>query len=354
MARSTCIYGPTGSRKTTQAKYLARYVYERTGKATLLLSTDGGGWEPCEPEIQAGLILPYRIDTSALPMPILRKLSQGYWPVDPLETDPGKIRVKLVNWSKIGGYVVEGWSSISQVIMRYLPDAGISVGGEDRNKLGGFDQPLRDEAGNVMMEHFRSNTRGDYGFVQNQLYGLVVNFNSLPVQDILYTALESKGEDEDKSTVLGPQISGKKATGQCGSWVGNLVHAQDFPIHRKVRVPDPQDPARTIEEDQLDMAVRFYFKKHPDPQTGLFFPAKPRLTPERMPDLDKRFPGGYFEPTLDGQNTLADYLGLLDSLAGGQGDAMRKWREQMDAKLGRNKQAPQPTPQPAATSTKSN
>jgi hypothetical protein len=334
MARSTCIYGATGSRKTTQAKYLARYVYQRTGKATLLLSTDGGGWEPCEPEIQAGLIRPYRVETAELPMIILRKLSQGFWPVDPLETNPGKIDLRPVNWSEIGGYVIEGWSSISQVIMRYLPDKGINVGGEDRNKLGGFNQSVRVD-GQWSKEDFRSNTRGDYGFVQNHLYGLVTNFNSLPVADVLHTALESKTEDDDRSTIFGPQISGKKATAACGSWVGNLIHAQDYIVPRKVSVPDPSDPTKRVDQDLMDTTVRFYFKKHPDPATGIFFPAKPRLTPEKIADLDKRFPGGYFEPATDGRDCLDAYLETLDKLAVGQGDELKTWRDRMDSKLGR-------------------
>ena len=51
MARSGCIYSPTGGRKTSQVKDFAHYIARLTGKATLLLSTDGGGWDPCKPEV---------------------------------------------------------------------------------------------------------------------------------------------------------------------------------------------------------------------------------------------------------------------------------------------------------------
>lgn len=340
MARSTTIYGGTGTRKTTQAKLLAHYIARTTGKCTLLMSTDGGGWEPCQPEIEVGMIRPYRVETSTIPLSILVNISKGYWPKEPEETRPEKINLVPINWNDVGGIVVEGWTSISQVVMRYLPDAGINVGGEDRNKLGGFSQDMNVE-GQLKRVNLRSNTRGDYGFSQNFMYGLVMNFNSLPARDVLYTALESKTEDDDRSTIFGPAISGKKATAQCGAWVGNLIHAQDYAVPRKVIVDDPTKPGGKMEQDLIDMTVRFYFKKHPDPATGILFPAKPRVTPEQVAEMDRRFPGGFFEPDAHGKNGLGDYLQTLDDLAGKQagGESLRSWREKIDAKLGRTSMA---------------
>jgi len=337
MARSGCLYGPTGAFKTTQVKFFSHYIYERTGKSTLLLSCDGGGWVACQPEVDAGLIRPYRVETATLPLVILRKISQGYWPRDPLETQPERIDLIPVNWDEVGGIAVEGWTSISQVIMRYLPDKGISVGGEDRNKPGSnmlFALPIHVN-GQVVTESFGSNTRGDYGFVQNMLYGLVMNFNSLPVDYVLYTALEAKTEDDDRSTVFGPAISGKKATAQCGAWVGDLLHAQDYQVVRTEQVPDPAAPDKTVQSQTADMRVRIFFKKHPDPATGIPFPAKPRVTPEKVAALEKLYPGGYFEPTTEwGINR---YLAALDkfSAAAGESDVLKRWREKQDAKLGR-------------------
>jgi hypothetical protein len=333
MARSGCIYGPSGSRKTTAVKHLAHYIARKSGKSTLLLSADGGGWSPCEPEIQAGMIIPYRIDTATLPMPLMSAFSKGYWPKDLTKTDPREINMVPVEWDKIGALAVEGWTSISSVIMRYLPDQGINVGGEDRNKLGGFSQNIVMN-GQAVAQHFRSNTRGDFGFVQNQLYGLVMNFNSLPCEYVLYTALESKTEDDDRSTIYGPSISGKKATNLAPSWVGDLLHAQDFTVERAVEGVDPKTGKARM-ETLLETEVRFYYVKHPDPATGIPFPAKPRVTPERIAELMKKWPGGYFIPSPEHGFDL--YLEECDRLAAeqGQSEPLRKWREQQDAKLGR-------------------
>jgi hypothetical protein len=321
-------------------KDFAHYIARKTGKATLLLSTDGGGWDPCIPEVDADMIRPYRCEVANLPLVLLRKISQGYWPENPLETAPDKIDLSPINYDEIGGIAVEGWSSISQVVMRYLPDQGISVGGEDRKKPGSnmaFAQAVQ-VMGQWQPQSFGSNTRGDYGFVQNFLYGLVMNFNSLPVEYVLYTALESKTEDDDRSTTFGPAIAGKKGTRDCGAWVGDLIHGQDYPIITKVKVPDSNDASKTVEQEIIDLTIRFHFKKHLDPGTGIPFPAKARVTPEQIGALMQRFPGGYFEPVIrEGQvyEGFGTYLQVCDELSQKQGDALKGWRERMDQKLGR-------------------
>lgn len=335
MARSGVIYGPSGSFKTSQIKWFAHYIAGRTGKRTLLLSLDGGGWEPCRPEIEADdpMIQAYRCESNILPLVILRKISHGYWPSDPEETDPSRVNLVPINWEEVGGIAVEGWTSISAVIMRYLADKGISVGGENRNQSNMmFTLPIH-VMGQVVNEAFGSTTRGDYKFVQNAMHGLVAQFNSLPCDYVLYTALEARGEDNDGQVAYGPAIEGKKATGQCGPWVGDFIHAQDFVVPRTIKVANPAG-GDMIEQTVLEPVVRYYFRNHIDPDNpGIVWRAKPRCTPEKMLELEKEFPGGYFEPTLDGG--LDRYLRVIDRLSAGQADSLRDWRKKTDALLGR-------------------
>lgn len=333
MARSGIIYAGTGCWKTAQVKWFSHYIAETTGKATLLLSMDGGGWAPCQPEVDAGMIVPFFCDPSFVPLPTLRKISQGYWPQDS-RVPANQVNLVRIDWSLYGGMAVEGWTSIGAAAKRYLADKNINVGGEDRSKLGGFESELQVD-GRVVRENFRSTTRGDYGFVQNFIYGLVMNFNSLPCRYVLYTALESKTEDDDRTTIYGPAIEGKKATAQCGAWVGDMLHAQDYAVERTLKVPNPAKPAETMDQRVMDTVVRFYYKRHPDPATGIMFPAKPRVTPERVKELEREYPGGYFEPGLDWG--FDRYLTLVDKLSAGQADSLKGWRERADEKLGRGK-----------------
>lgn len=328
MARTGVIYSQSGTYKSTACKHFARYIYEKTGLPTLLFSMDGGGWEPMEPEIRTGIISAYRGNTQ-VPLPILRRISQGYWPEDTGETAIERTNLRLVDWTKYGGMIVEGLTSISQAIMRHLADKNIKTGEEATT-------PFQNRVlvnGAVEIETFAGNSRGHYSFVQNQLYSLVTNFSSLPCHYVLFTALESRTEDDDRSTVYGPQVAGKKATNLVPSWVGDCLHSEGYPVEREVMVPDPTDPKKQTPQKIVDTVVRTYFVKHPDPATGILFPAKPRVAPEKVAELMKRWPGGYFEPTP--QHGFDLYLKAIDELNASGADEVAEWRKQVDAKHGR-------------------
>lgn len=332
MARTGVIYGDSGTHKSTAAKHFARYIYEKTGKETLLFSQDGGGWAPMEPEIQAGMILPYRCNAET-PLSVIRKVSQGFFPEDPKQTMAERTNFLPIDYSRYGGMIVEGLSSISQAIMRYLADKGVKTGEEATNQFG---QNIIVN-GKVETEKFAGNSRGHYGFVQNALYSMVTQFSSLPMEYVLFTALESRTEDDDKSTIYGPQIAGKKATNLVPSWLGDCIHAQGYAASRVVKVPDPSDRSKMIDTTVVDTIVRMYFTKHPDPNTGIMFPAKPRVTPEKIAELMKLYPGGYFEPTVN--DGFDKYLQAVDSLSTSQAADVTKWRDEQDRKFGRGKYA---------------
>jgi hypothetical protein len=335
MARSGILYGSSGSYKTTAVKHFARYIYEVTGKRTNLLSMDGGGWDACVPEVLAGIISPYRV-TMVNPLPVLRVISTGYWP----ESDDPEVPMNLipVNWNEVGGIAIEGLTSISQAEMRYLADNGMVVGGE-KTSLGRFDQGVRVN-GVVKNEAFAGSSMGHYGFTQNNVYSFVMNLGALVGPHyVLFTALESRTEEDDRSTTYGPQISGKKATALAPAWVGDCLHFQDYGVPRIVKVPDPQNPKELIDSTIVETMVRAHFMKHPDPVTGIMFPAKPRITPEKVADLMKAFPGGYFTPSVE--HGFDTYLHKIDELQRGQGDEAKAWRQKIDEKFGRGK-LPQP------------
>jgi hypothetical protein len=222
------------------------------------------------------------------------------------------------------------------MLMRHLADKSIKTGEEATSK---FSMPILID-GKVVQEPFAGNSKGHYGFVQNQVYGLVMNFISLPVKYVLFTAHESKTEDDDRSTIYGPAIAGKKATALVGSWVGDLIHAQDFAVPRTVQAPDPTKPGAMVATEIVDTVCRYYFKKHPDPVTGIMFPAKPRVTHSAVTALEAAYPGGFFVPTPEAG--FDSYLRMVDKLgaeAGQKSGALQKWRDQQDAKLGRGKPA---------------
>ena len=162
MARSGILYGDSGTGKSTAAKHFSHYIYEKTHKLTLLLSLDGGGWGPMQPEINAGLINAYRCNIE-VPLPTLRKISQGFWPVDSAMTRAAETNLVGVDWGKYGGVIVEGVTSISQALMRHLADKGIKTGEDVTSPF--MQQVIVD--GRMVAEQFAGNSRAHYGFVQS-------------------------------------------------------------------------------------------------------------------------------------------------------------------------------------------
>lgn len=323
MARSGILYGDSDTRKTTAVAHFSHYIYSKTHKRTLLVSMDGGGWAAAQPEIDAGLISAYRCNTE-VPLPTLRKISQGYWPADPTKARAAETDLRAIDWNEFGGMAVEGVTSISQAIMRHLADRGIKTGEEATNA---FLQNVMVE-GRAVAEQFAGNSRGHYGFVQNQLYSMITNFNSLPCEYVLFTGLESRAEEDDRTPVYGPQIAGKKATALIPSWVGDCIHAQGTSVRETVQVPDPADAKKMVDLEVVKSVVRFHFLSHPDPVTGIRFPAKPRVAPLAVPALMKKWPGGYFEPGLG--KGLDEYLETVDQLNEGQKNAVDEWRRKVD------------------------
>lgn len=328
MARSGVLFGDSDTRKTTAVAHFSHYIYQKTHKKTLLVSMDGGGWAAAQPEIDAGLIKAYRCNTE-IPLPTLRKISQGYFPADTSKSKAAETDLRAVDWDEFGGMAVEGVTSISQALMRHLADKGIKTGEEAVNP---FLQQVIVE-GKMTQEQFAGNSRAHYGFVQNQLYSMIMNFNSLPCEYVLFTGLESRAEEDDRTPVYGPQIAGKKATALIPSWVGDCIHAQGTGVKKQVEVPDPTDPKKTTTIEIVESVVRFYFMSHPDPVTQIRFPAKPRVAPMAIPQLMKKWPGGYFEPGL--ASGFDDYLHTVDELNLGQKNAVDEWRRKVDEKWGR-------------------
>lgn len=351
MARSGVIYGETGTFKTTAIAHLARYIAEKTGKATLLFSADGGGWAPCQEEVEAGMIRPYRCDTATIPLPVIRKVSQGYWPENPEETNIANVNFVPVRWDEIGAIAVEGFTSLGTMLMRHAADKNLKTGEEGTTP---FTQPIRVN-GEICKETFAGNSRGHYNFCQNQLYGLTMNFTSLPVEYVLFTGHEKKTE-EDRQTVMGVAVPGKAITPLIPTWVGDCIHAQDYQIEQVVTAPKlGGKPGETEEIRTVDTVCRYYFKKHPDPVTGLMFPAKPRVTHGAVAALNEAYPAGFFVPTPE--HGFDEYLQVLDRLAAAssQHDSLRDWRARMDIKLGRRSataESTKPSPVPVAINQK--
>lgn len=307
-ANSLLVYGETGTFKTSNVGRFARYIYEKTGKPTRLISGDGGGWLPVQAEIDAGIIDALRVVEADQPLSLLRKLSQGYWPVND--------RLVLTDPTEIGGYAVETLTSLPTLVLRSLVRSGRKISEE---VMGRFDEKIEVD-GKSTVETFGAPAKSHYGFVQNFTLDLITNFGALPVDRVLFTALEGKGGDDiTQQTVYGPATVGKAITDRLPAMVGDLLHFYAV-------------PASTGRAE-----VRCYMDKHPDTQTKIMWPAKPRLQAGQLEAFEARWPERYF--TLTPDSGIEQYLRFQDEVLSTETQAAKDWKASIDAARGQSAKA---------------
>jgi hypothetical protein len=101
--------------------------------------------------------------------------------------------------------------------------------------------------------------------------------------------------------------------------------SEDDPTHK---LSDAEKKAGVKPRQRQATRARAWFVRHPDPVTGMIFPAKPRVAPTMMPKLLEKFPGGYFEPTPT--SGIDEYLIAVESLAQEASTKTDEWKKKVD------------------------
>lgn len=317
------LYGPTGSRKTSQLGEFAKYIYEKTGKSTRLISMDGGGWGPVQDLINVGIIDAWRIVEEENPKVAIIKASRGLWPdkiVNGLRvgkaTEPAPSNRKVA-LKDVGAYAIEGLTSIAAALMRDMVSKGQKSSEDVVSKFTEVDTDLG------APEQFGAPSRSHYGFAQNLILDIIRNFSALPVERVAYTALEGKGEDKiSKALTYGPQVAGQALTAAIPQYVGDCLHFEDFMLEKGV---DPNNSKQKLQE----LNVRAWFNAHPDTQTGVLWPAKARIVPARVEEFRKLMgENGYF--ILGKDANLYTYLKAQDEMLRSSSEELVRWKRELD------------------------
>src|SRR5687767_2250686 len=205
-AKTTLVYGATGTFKTHNVGLFARYMYEKTGKPVRLISADAGGTEPIEEYIDTGIIQPMYVVEDPDLLGKLVQLCRGYWP-------DSKGKLSKEGLDNISAYAFEGITSISQLLMTHFAQKGQKI---NEDVVGKFTEEGIS---------FGANPKSHYGFIHNQIYGMLADLGCLPVERVLITAHEGKGQDDfNKQLVYGPASVGQAATSRIPPYVGDLFH----------------------------------------------------------------------------------------------------------------------------------
>lgn len=306
MNRSLLYWAESGGAKTSQLDYLTERIWKKFRKRSRVVSTDGGSLAPVSEQINSGkleaLILPH-IDGKTIG--IMRKISQGYWP-DMQKFEKENKLVLLAptpaTWEEFGLLAVDGLTSTADRIFRDMQQSGMRLGKDEAPTVLAESIDLATASGGVLpqaTEKIYAATQGMYMFTQKEIRNIVDNMSSLPYEMTYWTGLESKGEETvGKETIYGPMTVGSAATSKIPAWFGDCLHGESMFLPRKgadgKEILDPITKA-----PMLTKSIRVYYNDHQDPKTGFRYKAKPRVPPKLYGELEKRFPGGYFDLTPD-------------------------------------------------------
>jgi hypothetical protein len=311
---SALCYGDSGTGKSTQARYFAKYTYEKHGLRTRALILDtGSGSAHLDDYVDAGFVDVVMVPLAPEynPFAIMRKLGRGEWPVGgvinkPTETkdSTGKkvFRTNTV-WEPWGdkqtqtiGLIV--LDSLTAYSTAYMYDAAV----KNIRKGSEAGSDARSEDG----EQYGSNTQSHYGDVQNECKALINSLVSLPNPFVYITALGDAGTEDVSGTkrpVLGPQVAGKAAIGEIPKLVTNCFHL----------TADGNGPART---------VKAWYEDHPDSviKTNNWRAKASSIVVEDRPEFMKKYPLGYIPLSME--KGIREFLEVKD-----QFDAKRAPKE---------------------------
>jgi hypothetical protein len=269
------IYGPSSAGKSTRVAEAIAYVHDEWGLRGRVVGADGGGTQNAIGAlVDAGIADYWAIDqwTEQSIFTTYDLASKGWWPEDH-QTPNSKIvpnvrefmqcpaclgdsgskgltmapicasckkpfvagsRLKLVRepingLQDVGVLAFEGLTAFGQNLLMKLaevnPDGGRSI------------------TDSSVTEQVRISAPGlqHYGDAQNRLARCVSNNRMVPVPIIIWTALESRGEDEGKP-VFGPKGPGKALATQSLQWYTDVLHLDMVPKvdTRGLRVKGPE------------------------------------------------------------------------------------------------------------------
>ena len=217
------IFGDSGDGKTALIGEFAKWVFKQSGgkidpstkravggKRTRVYSADSGGWQTIQPLVDVGIVevVPMLLIPNAFSW--IDKIAKGMVPVEKVMN--GK---KITSWEQklegIGCCAYEGITAFSDCLMQNMADkaaAGINIGGD-----GAFNFTDGDKI-------IGSNNRGHYMQAQSGVARAIATSQWMLPSDmyVIWTAMARRGEDENTSTVLGPQAAGKALTHDLPRW----------------------------------------------------------------------------------------------------------------------------------------
>jgi len=206
IGRTIALFGDTGSGKTTLVGQFAKHVRRSRGLNTLLNSSDLGGYDTISPLVRAGLVSVDELGPGDDPWIWINK---------------GVTGLNLTN--DIGVVAFDSGTSDGEALLSAASHAGFQIGQQ-------ATQTFKVNQGKETLS-VSINNKAHYGLVQGFLLDAIWKSTWLTRKgvDVIWTFGTDRGEESDRTPILGPKLAGHALTSQIPKWFNYTFRVVSIP-----------------------------------------------------------------------------------------------------------------------------
>lgn len=221
--RTFCLYGESGSGKSTQIGELAKYVYKKTKKKTILNTSDRGGFDSLGALVRKGIVVANELGETDDPWIYIDDAASGRSLTD-----------------EIGCVAFDSGTSLGESLLSACSHAEFQIGQQRTQK---FAVSKGSRSLNVSI-----NNEAHYGVVQGFLLDAIWKSTWLTRRgiDVIWTFGVHRGEEQDRTPIIGPKLAGKALTASIPRWfrytfrLDLITQENESPIHRLYLSAQPE------------------------------------------------------------------------------------------------------------------
>lgn len=211
--RAIALFGDSGSGKTTQGGEYAKWVRKRRQQSTVLYTSDLGGYDSIGSLVRADVVKPIELEGD--PWVWVDNAANGVGMPD-----------------SCGLAIYDSGTSMAEALLSACKHSPVQIG---QQKTQRFSVTQGKQALNVSI-----NNEAHYGVVQGFLLDAIWKSTQLTRRgvDVLWTFSVHRGEEQDRTPILGPKLAGKALTAAIPKWftftfrIVSLPQDGAVPVHR--------------------------------------------------------------------------------------------------------------------------
>lgn len=214
--KTICLYGDSGSGKSTQAGELAKYVYKTKKKKTVLNTADRGGYDSISALVRREIIIVNELGPDDNPWIWIDNAAKG-------SADP-----------EVGCLVFDSGTSMAEALLSACAKSEFQIGQAKTQKFS-----VTQEKGKQNLTVSATNMP-HYGIVQTFMLDAIwaSSWHIRKDIDVLWTFAVHRDEEEDRTPILGPKLAGKALTAAIPKWfrytfrLASIPSEGQEPVHR--------------------------------------------------------------------------------------------------------------------------